>query len=137
MIILHGMASAVRDKHVIQEEQHRKLYFLDLLCLYCFNSLCPVSQAINIPLHRLPLCLPRRDQIPYLRLPHFFSIPLHIANTHLVRPTRSVTALFRSNSSLASCLISRLVFSSAMRLVLRRTCRQSDSTLPLWRNYVT
>jgi hypothetical protein len=29
MIILHGMASAVRDKYAIQEEQQRKLYFLD------------------------------------------------------------------------------------------------------------
>jgi hypothetical protein len=47
----------------------------------------------------------------------------------------SLTLLFRSNSSRASCLISRLADLSEIRAVLRKICRHNAKALPLCKNY--
>ena len=114
--------------------------FLMHMCtiLYCLKSLYGSFYKPSIYLSADSHCVFPVD-IKYRICVYRRSISILTCSTKILNKslqhTRSVTALFRSNSCLASCLISRLVFSSAMRLVLRRICRQRESALPLCRNY--
>ena len=135
MIILHGMASAVRDKQY-RKSTRGSSAIVDLFCLYCFKSPFDSFHKPSIYLSTDSHCVFPVDIKYRICVCHVsISIPPQLLTNP--QPTRSVTALFRSNSALASCLTSRLVFSSTMRLELRRTSRQSERTLPLCKNCST
>ena len=87
---------------------------------------CLRLQAVNIPLHRVPLGLARRQEVSDVAL---FRVSTGSDVSHDSGSdassglTRSVTPRWRSNSSRANLRVSARVLGSAMRRVLRRMAR--------------
>jgi hypothetical protein len=87
---------------------------------------CLRLQAVNIPLHRVPLGLARRQEVSDVAL---FRVSTGSDTSHDSGGasgsglTRSVTPRCRSNSSRANLRVSARVLGSAMRRVLRRMAR--------------
>jgi hypothetical protein len=94
-----------------------------------------LSQPINIPLHPLPLRLPRRYQISNLRLPSISpNSSLQIHSWDKTKHTRSLTSLFLLNSSLAKSTVSFRELGSEIRRLPRRMARHRERALERCRN---